>query len=103
MFLKRLLLRNFRNYKQAEAVFSPAINFIEGDNGQGKTNLLEAVHLVSTGRSFRTHSLSDMISFGEKFFYLEAEFQKEGISKLSRSITMKPCAKSSTMKLSIQH
>jgi DNA replication and repair protein RecF len=81
MFLKRLLLRNFRNYKQAEAVFSPSINFIEGGNGQGKTNLLEAVHLVSTGRSFRTHSLTDMISFGEKFFYLEAEFHKEGISQ----------------------
>ncbi len=81
MFLKRLLLRNFRNYKQAEAIFSPAINFIEGNNGQGKTNLLEAIHLVSTGRSFRTHSLTDMISFGEKFFYLEAEFHKEGISQ----------------------
>ncbi len=81
MILKRLLLRNFRNYKQAEVVFSPSINLIQGDNGQGKTNLLEAVHLVSTGRSFRTHAMVDLIAFGEKFFYLEAEFDKEGISQ----------------------
>ena len=79
MFLKRLLLRNFRNYKQAVAVFSPSINLIQGENGQGKTNLLEAIHLISTGRSFRTNSLSDLISFGEKFFYLEADFCKEGV------------------------
>ena len=81
MILKRLLLRNFRNYKQAEAVFSPSINLIQGDNGQGKTNLLEAIHLVSTGRSFRTHAIADLIGFGEKFFYLEAEFDKDGISQ----------------------
>ncbi len=81
MFLKRLLLRNFRNYRQAEVVFSPSINLIQGDNGQGKTNLLEAIHFVSTGRSFRTHSLSDLISFGESFFYLEAEFYKENVTQ----------------------
>jgi DNA replication and repair protein RecF len=81
MFLKRLLLRNFRNYKQAETVFSPSVNLIQGENGQGKTNLLEAIHLVSTGRSFRAHSLSDLISFGQSFFYLEAEFYKEGVTQ----------------------
>lgn len=79
MFLKRLLLRNFRNYAEAEAVFSPSVNLIQGANGQGKTNLLEAIHLVSTGRSFRASSLSDLIGFGQSFFYLEAEFQKEGV------------------------
>lgn len=84
MHLKRLFLRNFRNYKQAEAIFSPSVNVIQGENGQGKSNLLEAIHLVSTGRSFRTHSLPDLITFGEKFFYLEAEFQKEGIAQTLR-------------------
>jgi DNA replication and repair protein RecF len=81
MFLKRLLLRNFRNYRQSEIVFSPSINLIQGENGQGKTNLLEAIRFVSTGRSFRTHSLSDLISFGENFFYLEAEFTKENVTQ----------------------
>jgi DNA replication and repair protein RecF len=81
MFLKRLLLRNFRNYKHAEVVFSPSVNLIQGENGQGKTNLLEAIHLVSTGRSFRTHSLTDLITFGQSFFYLEAEFYKEEVTQ----------------------
>ncbi len=79
MYLKRLLLRNFRNYDQAEVVFSPLINLVQGDNGQGKTNLLEAIYLISTGRSFRANSLSDLIRFGQSFFYLEAEFEKEGV------------------------
>jgi DNA replication and repair protein RecF len=81
MFLKRLFLRNFRNYQQTEIVFSPSINLIQGENGQGKTNLLEAIHFVSTGRSFRTHSLTDLISFGQNFFYLEAEFYKENVTQ----------------------
>jgi DNA replication and repair protein RecF len=80
MHLKRLLLRNFRNYAHAEVVFSPRINLIQGENGQGKTNLLEAIHFLSTGRSFRAN-LSDLISFGQTFFYLEAEFFKDGITQ----------------------
>ncbi len=82
MFLKRLLLRNFRNYSQAEVLFSEGVNLILGENGQGKTNLLEAIHFVSTGRSFRASSLSDLIAFGESFFYLEAEFYKDGVGQL---------------------
>jgi DNA replication and repair protein RecF len=81
MHLKRLLLRNFRNYLQNEVFFSPSINLFQGENGQGKTNLLEAIYLVSTGRSFRTHTLSDLIAFGKRFFYLEAEFSRDGISQ----------------------
>jgi DNA replication and repair protein RecF len=81
MYLKRILLRNFRNYAQTQILFSPSINFIQGKNGQGKTNLLEAIYLISTGRSFRTHNLCDLIAFGQKFFYLEAEFEKSGVSQ----------------------
>lgn len=80
MYLKRLLLRNFRNYSHAEVVFSPFVNLIQGENGQGKTNLLEAIHFLSTGRSFRAN-LADLISFGERFFYLEGEFYKDGITQ----------------------
>jgi DNA replication and repair protein RecF len=81
MYLKRLLLHNFRNYEQTEIAFSPAVNLIQGENGQGKTNLLEAIHLLSTGRSFRAHCISDLISFGRSYFYLEAEFHKDGIAQ----------------------
>lgn len=72
--LKRLYLHHFRSYERKEFSFQPGINVIRGDNARGKTNLLEAVYLLSTGRSFRTVQLTDLIRHGEPFFYLEADF-----------------------------
>jgi DNA replication and repair protein RecF len=79
--LKQLYLRNFRNYKEAEVRFTPGINAIWGDNAQGKTNLLEAISLLSMGRSFRTQHLSELILEGESFFYLEAEFVQNRVAQ----------------------
>lgn len=79
--LLSLYLRNFRNYEEAEVSFSPQINFIQGENAQGKTNLLEALYLLSTGKSFRTTHLSEVIRTGASFFYLQAHFLKDGISQ----------------------
>jgi DNA replication and repair protein RecF len=81
MRITHLKLKNFRNYKHAELSFSPQINVFWGNNGQGKTNLLEAIHVLSTGRSFRTHRLQDMVLQGETYFYIEAHFTKDGISQ----------------------
>ncbi|OGN55329.1 MAG: hypothetical protein A3D96_03515 [Chlamydiae bacterium RIFCSPHIGHO2_12_FULL_44_59] len=72
MYLKSLYLKNFRNFAEAEVQFSERLNVIYGDNAQGKTNLLEAIYFVSTGKSFRTQSLSDLLLKGETFCYLEA-------------------------------
>ena len=54
MNIDRISLNGFRNYAYQWADFSPGINVITGENAQGKTNLLEAVYLLSCGRSFRT-------------------------------------------------
>jgi len=81
MFVKKLYLHHFRNYTQAEVHFSPGVNWITGKNGQGKTNLLEALYLLSTGRSFRTAQLSQLIQKGASFFYIEAEIEKEGVTQ----------------------
>lgn len=81
MHVKKLYLHHFRNYTQAEIHFSPGVNWITGKNGQGKTNLLEALYLLSTGRSFRTYQLSQLIQKGASFFYLEAEIEKEGVNQ----------------------
>lgn len=79
MYLKKLYLRNFRSYQEAEISFSEKLNIIYGDNAEGKTNLLEAIYLVATGRSFRTQNLSDLIRSGESFFFLEAEIFRDGV------------------------
>ncbi len=79
--LKRLYLKDFRNYKSECFEFSPQLNAIIGKNAQGKTNLLEAIYLLMTGRSFRTSNLSDLPYFGCSSFYLEAHFEKAGIEQ----------------------
>jgi DNA replication and repair protein RecF len=55
MHLRRLTVQQFRNIAQAELDLQPGINVLWGANAQGKTNLLEAIHLLATGRSFRTN------------------------------------------------
>lgn len=82
MHLKALYLYHFRNYKELFIPFCEHINLIVGENAQGKTNLLEAIYFLVTGRSFRTHRLSDLIYFGAKEFYLEAHFQKDEVDQV---------------------
>ena len=79
VYLKALYLRNFRNYIEAEVHFSEKLNVLHGDNAQGKTNMLEAIYLVATGRSFRSQSLSELIRAGESFFFIEAEIVRDGV------------------------
>jgi len=61
MFISRLQLWNFRNYEQLDLSLSHGVSILSGENGQGKTNVLEAIHLLSTGRSHRTMREKDMI------------------------------------------
>ncbi len=82
MILKNLLLHNFRNYEQLSVSFHPRINAFCGGNGQGKTNLLEAIYLLSTGRSFRSSHLQELISKSKNFFYIEAEVHKDGLDQI---------------------
>lgn len=77
MRILNLRLWNFRNHSNTEISFSPEINYLYGKNAQGKTNLLEAIYILCTGRSFRTSHLAEAISFGKDSFYLEAEFEKK--------------------------
>lgn len=54
---------------------------IRGENAQGKTNILEAFSLLSTGKSFRTSHLQDAIRHGTSSFFIQAHFQKEGVEQ----------------------
>lgn len=79
--LKQLYLQDFRNYSEAEITFSPKVNWLVGNNAQGKTNILEAIYLLSCGRSFRTSQLSQLIRKGSSRFYLEALFEKDSVNQ----------------------
>lgn len=63
-YISQLKVSNIRNLATQELEFDPGFNIMFGDNGSGKTSLLEAIHLLSLGRSFRTHNASKFISFG---------------------------------------
>jgi len=54
MIISNLRLYNFRNYEQLNIDFSNNLNIIYGNNGTGKSNLIEAIYLLSLSKSFRT-------------------------------------------------
>lgn len=74
MFVKKLELSGFRNYKSEEFEFLPATNILYGNNAQGKTNALEALYLFSIGKSFRTQQDRELINFDESYTRLCVEF-----------------------------
>lgn len=74
MRITRLFIKNFRNWREAVVSFNPALNMVYGGNGHGKTTLLEAVHLLITGRSFRAAHLRDLVGRDGSSFHLEAQF-----------------------------
>lgn len=67
MRLNKLELRSFRSYEAAELSCAPGVNLIVGDNAQGKTNLLEAIVYLGSGRSFRTQKGAELVRFGADF------------------------------------
>ena len=71
MNLQQLRLQAFRNYAKEQMEFDPGVNLIVGDNAQGKTNLLEAISYLGSGKSFRAQKTSEMVRFGEDFAELE--------------------------------
>ena len=75
MYIKKLRLKNFRNYADGALEFSPLTNIIYGNNAQGKTNILEAVYLFSQGRSHRAKSDRELVRFGSDFAGIYAEFE----------------------------
>ncbi len=66
MFVSRVKVYKFRNLADQQVDLSPGAVFITGLNGNGKTNLLEAIYLLTGSRSFRTNSSSELSRFGDK-------------------------------------
>ena len=66
MHISRLYISHFRNLKEQEISLSRGVNLILGKNGQGKTNLLESVYVLSTAKSFRAQKTEELLSWGEE-------------------------------------
>jgi len=78
MYLQQLSVINFKNYAEAELTFSPGVNAFTGDNGAGKTNLLDAIHYLSLCKSYFNPIDSQQIKQGADFFIINGDFNKAG-------------------------
>lgn len=78
MLVRHIDLFHYRNIKETSLSLSPGVNVLFGDNGQGKTNLLESIYLFSAGRSFRAGRDRDFISYEEEMARVSMEFEGAG-------------------------
>ena len=77
MYLKRIKLTNFRNYKNIKVSFVKGINIIHGLNAQGKTNLLESIYVLALTNTFRNITDNELIMHDSSFFSIEGVLKKE--------------------------
>lgn len=87
MFLTSLRTYHFRNLDDSPVSFGRGVNFIFGKNGQGKSNLLEAVSLLSAARSFRTTRSGDLVSWGKEECSLSGTLERDS-SQLELLVTL---------------
>ncbi len=78
MFLKELQLYQFKNHTESKFTFTKTVNCFVGDNGAGKTNILDAIHYLSQTKSYFNHIDSYNIQFNEAYFMLKGVFDKDG-------------------------
>jgi DNA replication and repair protein RecF len=76
-------VHGFRNLKETRLTFSPRVNLVLGQNGEGKTNLLEALNYLALGRSHRGSRSEEMINFDEDALHVALELEEESGSPLT--------------------
>jgi DNA replication and repair protein RecF len=73
VIIKKLHLKNFRNYEDQTISFTNGINILYGENAQGKTNILEALYIAATGKSHRTNIYRNLIKYRKDFFEINLD------------------------------
>jgi len=73
MWLKQIQVKGFRNLEDQSLEFDPTANYLFGDNATGKTSLLEAIHYLAIGRSFRKSQDREVLKFGAPVFIVQGE------------------------------
>lgn len=77
MIVTKVVLHNYRNYRDQTVSFDPALTVIQGANGSGKTNLIESIYLCSVGKSPRSVRDKELIRFGEDEAHITLWVQKK--------------------------
>lgn len=77
MYLKTLSLLSFKNIAQARLTFGSGINALVGDNGAGKTNIVDAIYYLSMSKSMVVMTDGQSVRHGEDFFVLDGEFESD--------------------------
>lgn len=77
MWLKNLTLLNFKNYNSADLIFSNSVTAFVGNNGAGKTNLLDAIHYLCLCKSYFNPIDSQQIKAGEELFLVQGDFVRD--------------------------
>ena len=88
MQVNRVTVKNFRNYEDATFELADGRNILIGENAQGKTNLLEAIELISTGRSDRASSDRELIALNSVEAIVEVEYTARMMQGLSETVTL---------------
>lgn len=81
--LNQLIISNIRNLSALDLGFDPQFNVFVGPNGSGKTSLLEAIHILAMGRSFRAKSVRQFVSFGAETCLIRAKINLNNYNQLS--------------------
>lgn len=89
MYVKNIVLKNFRNHLDLTHEFLPGLNVISGENGSGKTSLVEAIYYLSLGRSFRTYEDEELINKQSEQALIKAEIVKGKIKDSVRVVFTK--------------
>ena len=79
MVIKRLELKDYRNYKSLDLSFDKGTNILYGDNAQGKTNILEAIYVAATTKSHKSSKDKEIINFDEEEAHIRTYIEKEGV------------------------
>lgn len=91
MLINRLLLQNFRSYETADFKFKPDLTFIVGQNTAGKSNIIEAIHLLAYGKSFRAEKDDQLVRFNFDISRVKAEiFTQREEAKILEVVLAEP-------------
>ena len=80
MFIKEIELQNFRCFENQKLSLNHKVSIIHGNNGKGKTTIVEAIYYLCYFKSFRSRYPEVLVRDGQKHFFLKGAFQKDEVS-----------------------